>query len=221
MKRKGIAKCKLCQVSVGGLQCLQRHMEKYHSNSEQGHKCPICNTILYSKCLFERHKRKHLHKMVCKQCYKTFSNAYYLQKHMEVHNKNRKTFSCGKCSKRFYDLVSLDRHLLVHGIRKTFSCHICSAELPNRSALNKHMKFTHPKPPIKFYCQACNKSYHTEGGLLRHIKIEHEGYRVEWELCGKHMTSQGALKYHMVMHRGMKTEKCLVCDERFAHAFMP
>ncbi|KAH9509589.1 hypothetical protein Btru_043957 [Bulinus truncatus] len=76
-------------------------------------------------------------------------------------------------------------------------------------------------PPPRYYCEACNKTYSTFGGLSKHRQFhctEHVRKEFACNVCSKSYSSLGALKMHIRTHT--LPCKCHVCGKAFSRPWL-
>ncbi|XP_008318454.1 putative transcription factor Ovo-like 1a isoform X2 [Cynoglossus semilaevis] len=66
-----------------------------------------------------------------------------------------------------------------------------------------------------FLCQICQKSFHHQRMLNRHIKCHNETKRHLCTFCGKGFNDTFDLKRHVRTHTGVRPYKCTLCDKAF------
>ena len=81
--------------------------------------------------------------MKCNLCNKWFSEQIALQRHMDVHSKNR-PYACPVCGWRFKQVHNMKRHLLTHSGAKPFSCDFCDKSYTDNYSLKQHVAKVHP-----------------------------------------------------------------------------
>ena len=67
----------------------------------------------------------------------------------------------------------------------------------------------------KHSCYQCSSSFTRKDSLERHVKIQHEGFRLKCEFCEHTSTQKGHLKVHInEVHMKIKqlNEECTLCD---------
>ena len=66
-------------------------------------------------------------------------------------------------------------------------------------------------------CGGCEKAFKEEQGLKDHIRIVHEGKRINCPECDKPFVSKSTLKKHIdAVHEKEKPHVCDICHESFA-----
>ena len=114
---------------------------------------------------------------------------------------------------------SLNKHIaFVH--EKTISniCHHCGRNCESKTALKKHVRLVHELAGTKLYkCGDCEKEFKHEYGMKNHIKIHHEGKRVNCQVCQKTFVGKREMKRHIEnVHEKKKPHVCDICNVSFA-----
>jgi len=131
-------------------------------------------------------KRTSLH---CKQCTKTFSDTKLYREHQAEHSKlksslelrkkmNRKisrdkfSFKCNFCGKKFQKASQVQRHERIHTGEKPFKCDQCDKAFSQRNSLVSHeLKHTGVRP---YHCTFCSLKFAQRGNLRAHVKRVHD-----------------------------------------------
>ncbi|XP_044038858.1 putative transcription factor Ovo-like 1a [Siniperca chuatsi] len=66
-----------------------------------------------------------------------------------------------------------------------------------------------------FVCQVCQKTFHHQRMLNRHVKCHNETKRHLCSFCGKGFNDTFDLKRHVRTHTGVRPYKCTLCDKAF------
>ncbi|XP_030287933.1 putative transcription factor Ovo-like 1a [Sparus aurata] len=66
-----------------------------------------------------------------------------------------------------------------------------------------------------FVCQVCQKSFHHQRMLNRHVKCHSETKRHLCNFCGKGFNDTFDLKRHVRTHTGVRPYKCTLCEKAF------
>ncbi|TKS93027.1 putative transcription factor [Collichthys lucidus] len=67
----------------------------------------------------------------------------------------------------------------------------------------------------EFVCQVCQKTFHHQRMLNRHVKCHNETKRHLCNFCGKGFNDTFDLKRHVRTHTGVRPYKCTLCDKAF------
>ena len=84
--------------------------------SKKPYRCGICKKGFNKESYFNLHMKIHTGevKIECKECGKSFADAYYLKTHIKNVHSNVRPFSCSICSKSFKEKKVLKGHMLTH-----------------------------------------------------------------------------------------------------------
>ena len=96
----------------------------------------------------------------CTICSRKFKLQHSLDKHMKVHNEERK-YVCSQCGNTFKRASHLRFHTeRIHStgsIKRPFYCIICTKTFTETGTFNAHMKLHSADRPFK--CKFCDKKY--------------------------------------------------------------
>ena len=151
-----IYRCEKCQKSFFSLKRFTDHQAK--GLCDLPNKCPQCNlTMKNLKTL--KHHIKHIHGrplLKCSECEETFKTETGFNKHMRRWHEQS---VCEFCKKEFKNANTRRSHV--------FNCRVrrANAGLPQAPA----KKSSYDKNYFK-KCGLCHKTFHSRGGLAKHIK---------------------------------------------------
>uniref|UniRef100_A0A673C3B4 C2H2-type domain-containing protein n=1 Tax=Sphaeramia orbicularis TaxID=375764 RepID=A0A673C3B4_9TELE len=179
---------------------------KDHDNkSDSGHSGSSFSGPSYS--IFPSRKKRKAQKdqnKICQICFRRCWSNAGLQRHMEVHMKE-KIFKCTECDKVFEDRHQLLLHVGVHKGEKPFSCDVCGQKFSKNSMRIDHMK-EHKRQKTHF-CKKCGKSFFTSHHL-RSCKGQKEAEAQQKSFCcmtcGRKFYTDSDLKLHMEIHESWK-----------------
>ena len=117
------------------------HHRRVHVDTN-AYKCEHCGTMWKSSDSLRVHiKTVHMPRVrtVCYICGAMLLSADMFKKHIMRH-KNKRTYQCTKCDKRFYTSHEARQHFRVHSGAKPFQCHLCNYASAVKGNLTKHMK---------------------------------------------------------------------------------
>ena len=69
-------------------------------------------------------------------------------------------------------------------------------------------------------CKLCGKKLTTELGLKYHVAMPEGQYRYHCQLCGRGFSSTTNVEGHLVQHTGIKAFVCHICKEEFTYGYM-
>lgn len=172
VETKNQFRCNSCNKIFNTADKAKRHYEEVHDQNPECEqlKVPLVNTpngllpISANKTQLDPKTKPYS----CQLCNTRFSKMSNLNRHMFLHNDQRK-YRCSVCSKRFNSQQSLDEHKAVHSDLKTFQCNLCEKVFKTSTLLKRHT-LTHStdKP---FVCPYCMKTFKTIALCRKHINI--------------------------------------------------
>ena len=78
----------------------------------------------------------------------------------------------------------------------------------------------HDDASLRRTCKLCGKTLTTELGLKYHVAMHEGQYRYHCQFCGRGFSSTTNLKGHLVQHTGIKAFLCHICKEEFTYGYM-
>ncbi|TRY53832.1 hypothetical protein DNTS_002789 [Danionella cerebrum] len=175
-----------------------------------GHEAPLGGTP-------ENHLEKEslrFQNFSCIMCSKSFSNRWYLEKHMNISHSR----ICDKCGKHFL----LENELLLHqqtDCERSIQCLTCRKAFRKLWSLHEHNKIVHGYAEKKFTCEICEKKFYTMAHVRKHMVAHTKEMPFTCETCGKCFKRSLSLKVHALQHSGEKPFQCEVCSERFQYKY--
>lgn len=154
---------------------------------------------------------------VCYKCNKFFTTLKAVQAHGKNHTDT--PFSCDKCDKKFLCEKGFQRHTLRHSV---FYCEYCDKKF-NKVNITEYVVHKDLKHSIK--CSLCDKSFVTEGKMLRHCHSMHPESKLPFKCnqCEERFSSQHKLKRHTEEHeiraervaaeKQLRKHRCSFCGE--------
>ncbi|XP_038587337.1 zinc finger protein 436-like [Micropterus salmoides] len=205
-------RCNVCGKSFLTAVGLNGHAAVH--TGERPYKCDICHKAFTNSFTLRTHQWKHVedkpHK--CDVCHQSFAVKEQLRIHSRTHT-GEKPYSCDVCGKSVGNLRSLSRHKLGHIGEKRYSCQVCGKRFLTPGVVKEHEKI-HTEREKTYLCDICCKAFPTGSGLKVHLK-SHSKEKIMCSECGKGLSSQGALKRHMIIHTGERPYKCSECARTF------
>ena len=108
-----------------------------------------------------------------------------------------------------------------YGLRKShhktrlYKCQNCGKREKSVRELNNHHRQAHP--PL--LCSDCNQIFYAPSTFQLHLYEHQKDKKFICETCGKKFSFKGQLDQHKIVHRSIKTHKCMAkdCDRWFMH----
>lgn len=134
--------------------------------------------------------------IICTICNQTFSRAFSLTRHMNVHTKKR--VECNLCG-RHIAKTSLGEHLYRHKGIKPHKCELCPKTFARTGELTAHNRTHSGQKPYKCEIDQCDRAYSHGSDLKRHHFGAHGLYYKKYTcpLCERIYHENRFLKKHM------------------------
>ena len=186
MDKQKIYNCQKCKKNFLSLLSLKIHTKYFHKNKYQTNN--QSNQLVKSKSSTQSK---------CKLRSKIFSNTANLNRHISVHEKQKK-FQCQICDKRFGYLHHLSDHIQsIHQKLKPHQCSFCAKSFSQKGNLKRHKDMVHMYLR-QHVCQICNKRFSTNQTLKIHVECVHEKIRKHaCPKCNKRFGQKTSLRKHM------------------------
>ncbi len=149
----------------------------------------------------------------CKQCSKKFFLLHTLRKHLLTHSRE-KSYSCKLCKKQLGSKGALKTHQLIHTGDKLFKCEQCGKTCARRGDLKIHMLSHSEERP--YSCSYCTKSFKQLAKLKQHERVHTGEKPYQCKFCSKRFRLQTSLAEHQYTHSGEKPFKCTLCPKTFS-----
>ena len=100
-----------------------------------------------------------------------------------------------------------------HHKTRSYKCQNCGKCERSVKELNDHHRQAHP--PL--LCSDCNKIFYVPSMFQLHLYEHQKDKKVICETCGQKFSFKGQLDQHRIVHRSIKTHKCMAknCDRWF------
>lgn len=167
---------------------------------------------------YSKSKKTHL----CTICGRSYSDAYYLKKHIQQHDlppkKNPKPshLICDLCGLQKSDRNKMRSHIeTVHLKLKDATCHVCGADF-HRTTIAAHIKKMHRDDKRREKCEECGKYFLD---LKQHKARNHnEQEAVFCQICKKPFKNRMLLSSHRFKrHPPDGKYDCRECGKKFTN----
>ncbi|XP_040569814.2 uncharacterized protein [Lepeophtheirus salmonis] len=174
MNLNEVIHCPLCGHSIDNRRLLNAHIHDSHDASKGccGVCFEIVSNEYLSRH-FEKHHNCNPKKNLCSECGKKFKLPSDLQNHIAyVHDvKGEKYVVCEQCGEVLPDLTVLKGHIRrLH--KKTYTCHKCNKVFFENYRLKKHLKIHAGVKPYK--CSRCNYCCVRKDNVFIHLRRVHK-----------------------------------------------
>lgn len=140
-------KCHICDYDDIEKRLLNQHIKLFHGpNGPVKYKCPKCEKAMCSSTALRQHIIAIHDGIQCKICDRSFKNEESLQIHHAVdHLKDKESFQCDLCPKKFILKVQLGRHKNSH--HKIIKCKFenCKEVFATQKFMDLHYRRIHQK----------------------------------------------------------------------------
>ncbi|XP_053622482.1 histone-lysine N-methyltransferase PRDM9-like [Plodia interpunctella] len=189
-------------IQKTGIEKVSNNVIEEKSKTIKQFTCDDCGTTLHYKSLFITHIKTHNEKsknayFECKSCdYKGATNNS-LQRHMQLHNKDR-VHECNICQWRFKYNQNLKTHLRLHTGEKPYECNICQRKFNQNWSLKTHLKLHTGEKPYE--CNICQRKFNQNWLLKRHLRLHTGEKPYECNICQRRFNQNSNLKNHLRIH---------------------
>ena len=127
---------------------------------------------------------------------------------MEPVPTNEDTNQKGQLKVKVYGLKKLKQSK-----NRTYRCQKCGKKERSVHDLNEHHRTNHP--PL--LCMECNKVFSVPSTFQVHQYEHQKQEKIPCNICGRLFSFQGQLEQHKIVHRTIRTHKCMYkgCDRWF------
>lgn len=212
--------CPHCSTEFQEREQYDLHIQEEHA--ELMHTCDDCGMILPSKLAFAmhvvfQHKEKSTHPAMkrkeCIICERRFDNMESIERHMIIHS-SEKNLECPKCSESFKLMWQLEKHIRdIHDNDVEFTCTNCKETFPKKLKLDLHIQLYHTGP---YQCHVCYEEFPERIPLEEHQFANHDG-GFKCSKCGEKFETSYKLKHHLSNDHTSKAFLCEACGAGFEH----
>lgn len=214
--------------------CAEQNMQKVREDTNSNlhfQLCNVCGKTFDRISDLKRHLIEHVVRvtlakspvnksgilnLLCEVCNASFNFVDKYKAHLREHAKLT-IYKCTFCNKSFSDSSNFSKHKKIHGAIY-FQCDICQRKFNSKKMLIRHMEYHNANNPIP--CMYCDKEFHFESMLNKHIKSAHTK-----EICSKfrcrfcfyyYKTLKEKWDHEWIVHNVRKmVVDCLICDSKF------
>ena len=173
--------CPECCEQLPNKHALTLHLRDHKGKST--YPCIICGKQFASSLGTKLHLRTHIGKPFRCSCGEKFIQQCnliaHLTKHRKApsrkneHRKEKPSYDCSLCEKKFSKEANLTTHLRIHYGDKPFECVVCGKQYTTKSSMVAHLRsHTGEKP---YECSVCGKKYTNWSSLKYHFDRHLEG----------------------------------------------
>lgn len=223
-------KCTICEQNAENLNELKSHLIKQHKKiirecpdrvlpfkmSSNSFECQVCKCHFETFGSMDRHMNLHFRNYVCKEC----GTGFVTKSRLKVHSKQHigGSYPCDTCKKIYTTPINLKNHINnVHNMIKRHKCTKCDERFTEYIQRQKHIVEVHGVAPLKYKCNACEKTFDRKYMVSHHMKKDHlEERDYQCEKCSYTCFKKTDLKLHMIKHNGERIFECAVCKKSYA-----
>ena len=151
----------------------------------------------------------------CDQCIKKFMSLAVLNIYKKTHSETNQLM-CDICNRSFCNMNVLKKHKLRFGGKEAFTCQYCPVVFHQDELLQTHiLRRQSGLPELSCDLWDLKTDGHRQQFLKDHVKVRHEGFRFNCDLCEREFTQSSNLNYHKIAHSGKVAFKCSKCPRSF------
>ncbi|KPJ19319.1 U3 small nucleolar ribonucleoprotein IMP3 [Papilio machaon] len=226
--------CELCSKTFRWKTSLRKHLETHRIETGQKRKpyCETCRLSFTTTSNLQKHvKTSSKHQILLKVRNLKDSpledNAEKKRDRIEEIkasvNKQRETFPCPQCDKKFQWRGNLARHMDSHNARAKgdLVCEPCNRTFSSKATYDQHMKVSMrhvSENDFKYMCSECGKRFANKTRLRDHVDWDHlKNYVHKCTDCQKVFKSHTSLYLHKqnVHEKDQAAHLCHHCGKAF------
>lgn len=168
------------------------------------------------KAHIQYHKKPKKHKCPIDGCDHTTKTKQQLEDHISSHSDER-PYQCDDCDSSFKKETHLKEHIkLKHNDIRDFHCDECDYSAKTQSMFRTHKKKVHGNDEIQCKYEGCDYIARHHSYMKKHIETIHGDPIYICEDCGKALTTDKAIKEHMIYHEDKQFQCTFTdCDAMF------
>lgn len=225
-------RCTICEQNVPNLNELKTHLRRAHAKNYYADfedrivpfklkggsdfECQDCGFNFETFGAIERHMNVHYRNRICEQCGAGFVTMHRLKIHnYTVHREG--SFPCGICKKIYVSYYKYKIHFdVVHKLEKKNKCPKCPEKFIDYFTKQKHLVEKHGAAPIRYKCNVCDRSFTRRFSLTGHMRRRHlEQKEIKCAHCQYMCYTKWELKVHMTRHGAEKLFECGLCKKSY------
>ena len=213
-------KCDICNKVVT-MRLFHKHMLKLHGiKGSYEVPCYWCKKSYSTVTYLDHITRAHLYGMFsCEKCSFVGNVAGDLVNHVNANHERVTSAKCPSCKKDHpIEILEAEYKKCIHNLYYfERMCSDCGKTLKGgKKALGKHKNFhCSERPKQTHFCDKCGKTFTTPKSLRNHIKVAHENFVFQCELCPMTFKNKSQVHSHkLVAHSTDPKYQCKFCGKR-------
>uniref|UniRef100_A0A182MMZ9 C2H2-type domain-containing protein n=1 Tax=Anopheles culicifacies TaxID=139723 RepID=A0A182MMZ9_9DIPT len=189
-----LSHCAQCDQTFHTRTALKQHQQLEHKKIRRDN----TNAVKYRRVLSGK-----INALMCRYCYREFSEPEAKAAHETTHLSDPKPFQCSyaDCNRLFQHRSALNRHFYTHVTPKRFKCSVCPKRFHQQSSMVVHERLHRgDKPHI---CPQCGKGFTHVSNVKRHIRFHNGEKPYQCGKCPARFTTSTDLRRHMNSRRCM------------------